>query len=64
MTLDGFNENIKVFCENDSIVDFQIFANARICNKKHLFLNLGIYGLIPYGLTMLFFVIAHTLIFV
>ena len=64
MTVDSFNSNIKEYCENDSIIDFQIFANAQICNKKHLFLNLGIYGLIPYGITMLFFIIAHTLIFV
>ena len=63
MTAESFNSNIKEYCENDSIIDFQIFTNAQICNKKHLFLNLGIYGLIPFGVTMLFFVVVHTLVF-
>lgn len=63
MTLDEFNSNIKEYCENDSIIDFQIFANACICNRKHLFLRLGICGLIPYGVTMLFFIAVNALIF-
>ena len=63
MTLDDFNSNIKKYCESNDIIDYQIFANARICNKKHVFLKLGIYGLVPYGLTMLFFIIVNSVIF-
>ena len=64
MTQDDFDKNIKSHCENDNIIDNQIFANSQICNKKHLFLKLGIYGLIPFGVSMLFFIVAHSLIFV
>lgn len=63
MTVKEFNDNCTNYCTNDDIIDYQIFANARICNKKHLFLKLGIYGLIPYGLTMLFFIVMHALVF-
>lgn len=63
MTLDEFNSNTNEYCESDSIIDYQIFANAHICNRKHLFLKLGIYGLVPYGVTMLFFIVVNTLIF-
>jgi len=63
MSLDTFHSNMKNYCENDSIIHNQIFANARICKKKHLFLKLGIYGLIPYCIAMLFFVVTHTLVF-
>ena len=63
MTVKEFNDNCTNYCTNDDIIDYQIFVNARICNKKHLFLKLGIYGLIPYGLTMLFFIVMHALVF-
>ena len=64
MTQDDFGKNFKDYCENDNIIDNQIFANSQICNKKHLFLKLGIYGLIPFGVSMLFFIIVHALVFI
>ena len=64
MSLDVFHSNIKNYCENDNIIENQIFVNAHICNKKHLYLKLGIYGLIPYSVAMLFFIIVHTWVFV
>ena len=64
MSQDDFDKNFKSHCENDDIIDNQIFANSRICNKKHLFLKLGIYGLIPFAISMLFFIVAHSLVFI
>lgn len=64
MNPEEFNNNIKDYCENDTIINNQIFVNSRICNKKHLFLKAGIYGLIPFGVSMLFFIIVHSLVFV
>ena len=64
MTQDEFDHNFKDYCENDTIINNQIVANSRICNKKHLFLKMGIYGLIPFGISMLFFIIVHSLVFV
>lgn len=64
MSLDEFNDNCKDYFDNDAIINNQIFANSNICNKKHLFLKMGIYGLIPFGVSMLFFIIVHTLVFI
>lgn len=59
-----FEKNFNEYCESDSITTNQIFINSQICNKKHLFLKIGIYGLIPFGISMLFFIVAHSLIFI
>lgn len=58
-----FEKSFEEYCESDSITTNQIFINSQICNKKHLFLKAGIYGLIPFGISMLFFIVAHSFIF-
>ena len=64
MSQDEFNHNFKNYCENDNIINYQIFANSQICNKKHLFLKMGIYGLLPFGISMLFFIVMHSLVLI
>ena len=59
-----FEKNFNEYCESDSITTNQIFINSQICNKKHLFLKTGIYGLIPFGISMLFFIVANSLVFI
>lgn len=64
MTLEDFNNNFNDYCKNETIINNQIYLNSRICYKKHFFLKMGIYSLIPFGISMLFFIVVHSLVFI
>lgn len=49
MSFDEFKKNKLAFMNDEEVMFNQIKINANICNKKHHFLKLSIYSLIPLG---------------
>ena len=48
---------------SDNYIEDQIMINARICNKKDLWLKTGLYGLIPFSSSLMSMIILRLIIF-
>lgn len=49
MSFDDFKKDKLAFMNDEEVMFNQIKTNANICNRKHRFLKLSIYSLIPLG---------------
>ena len=50
---DEFSKLLQEYNSNNQVLIQQVINNDKICKRKHLFLTIGIYGLIPFAATIL-----------
>jgi hypothetical protein len=53
MSFDDFRKDKLAFTDDEEVMFNQIKTNAHICNRKHHFLKLSIFSLIPLGIFLL-----------
>ena len=60
----NFRRYFDEYIEDENVLINQIYINADICYKKHIFLKSGIYTLISFIISMVYFIVCSTFIII
>lgn len=51
--INNYNKYFEDYTKDDNLLTEQIIINSKICNRKHLWLKIGIMSLVPFALLLL-----------